>query len=290
MKILVTGRGGAASWTIRGEQIGRELGATVIANASIHDMRAHDVVLVVKRVPPEMRNSLKRSGRPWVYDIVDAYPQKSGAMWTRANCMRWLANELLELRPNSVIWPNTKMREDFNSNIGALRFADGGHVIYHHARPGIELNPIREIFGAIAYEGSERYLDDWAVTIAKECEHRGLRFLINPPSLANADAVVAVRGGQWVSYASRNWKSNVKLANAHASGTPFIGPREAGYLETASGAEYWADTPAEFRTALDWLIGQEGRLAVQARFLPCRISLQTAAGQVAEALKCAAKS
>lgn len=291
MKILVTGRGGAASWQIRGEQIGRELEATVKPNATVHDMRAHDVVLVVKRVPTAMRADLRRSGRPWVYDIVDAYPQRSAAMLTRANAMRWLANELLELRPTSVIWPNLKMREDFNSNIGALRFIDGGHVIYHHARPGrIEVNPIREIFQTLAYEGSERYLEDWLRTILVECERRGLQFVVNPPTLASADAVIAVRGGQWLSYASRNWKSNVKLANAHATGTPFIGPREAGYLETASGAEYWADTPAEFKIALDWLVGQQGRRSVQDKFLPCRITLQTAAGQVREALTCAVKS
>ena len=65
LKILVTGRGGAASWTIRGEQIGAALGATVKPKASLEDMRAADVILVVKKVPDELLADLRKSGRPW---------------------------------------------------------------------------------------------------------------------------------------------------------------------------------------------------------------------------------
>ena len=51
MKICITGRGGAGSWQIRAVQIGAVLNAHVCQMATIEEMQAADVVLVVKRVP-----------------------------------------------------------------------------------------------------------------------------------------------------------------------------------------------------------------------------------------------
>lgn len=283
MRVLVTGRGGAASWQIRGEQIGHALGATVKPNATLADMRAHDVVLVVKRVPDEMLRALRQCGRPWVYDIVDAYPQREGEAMTHKQALFWLRDWLGLLRPTSVIWPTERMQLDGGG---------GGHVVYHHGRPGIEVNPIRKSLWIIGYEGSVRYIKHWQRHILSECQRRGMTFLINPTRLADCDVVLAVRDAQWRSYCTQHWKSNVKLANAQASGTPFIGHLESGYFETKSDVEYWAERPEEISTALDWMTTQEARAEINVRMrrVGKSLTVDSMAQQVREALECAVKS
>jgi hypothetical protein len=88
------------------------------------------------------------------------------------------------------------------------------------------------------------------------CAPRGLLFCKNPPSITDADIVIAVREAD--GYAPRQWKSQVKLANSQAAGLPCVLNREAGYLEAASGAELWADTQEEMATAIDQLTSENG--------------------------------
>lgn len=275
MKVLVTGRGGAGSWLVRGEQVGAAMGAKVKPMATVEDCRAADIILVVKRVPDELLSAIRASGRPWVYDIVDPYPQPQCAGWSLDESVRWVQDHLARLRPNAVIWPNARMRSDC---------AGAGPVIYHHHRPGIERNPVRERVAKIGYEGSVRYLDGWLDVLQDECKRRGAVFVSNPAQLADLDVVVALRGGPWSGYASRHWKSNVKLANAHASGTPFVGLPEPGYQETATGCEYWATTPRELAIALDWLEDRGARRHVSDRFIAAAFPVERAARQVSEAL------
>lgn len=278
MKLLFTGRGGAGSWMVRGEQLGAAMGATVKPMATVADMKGHDLVVVVKRVPEALLEALKRSRVPWVYDIVDAYPQPGCSLWTPEQCKGWLFHHLDALRPPlGVIWPNRKMQEDADVSRGA--------VVYHHHRPGIKRNKISERISRVGYEGSAKYLDGWTTSLALECKRRNIEFVLNPAHIADLDIVIAMRGGAWDGYAQRNWKSNVKLANAHGSGTPFIGARESGYQETSTGCEYWADTPRELATALDWLESRDSRLTVHERFLSKPYTVNHAAGDMLCALK-----
>lgn len=277
MKVLITGKGGkAGSWAVRGVQLGYAMGATVKPMATRADMRKHDVVLVVKRCPPELLTELRASGVPWVYDIVDAYPQPACSLWSAQEARSWLHARIAELQPRGVIWATERMRDD--SSIG-------GKVVYHHHRPGLARNPIREKVRTIGYEGGAHYLDHWLPHIERECKRRGYRFVVNPDQLAQLDIVLALRGGVWDGYCQRNWKSNVKLANAHGSGTPFIGATESGYKETSSGCEYWADTPQELTRSLDWLESHEARKAVHKRFLAHTYTLDQAAKDMLCALK-----
>lgn len=280
MKILVTGRGGAASWTIRGEQLGQAMGATVKAGASLADMRAHDVIVAVKRVTPQMVLDLRRCGRPWAYDIVDAYPQRDACEWSGPQSVKWLRQYIAGLAPNMVVWPNARMREDVGR---------GGPVVYHHHRPGIVANPVRQQLRVVGYEGHDRYLDGVRDLLEAVCNRRGMRLVVNPPHLADVDVVLAVRGPAWRSYAADHWKSNVKLANAHASGTPFIGAPEMGYIETGTGREYWARTPADVAQALDWLEPWQTRVDIAHTFQKAAIPVEACAQQMREAL-CALKS
>jgi hypothetical protein len=148
---------------------------------------------------------------------------------------------------------------------------------------------VRARIETVGYEGGERYLDGWRKGIEKDCARRGVRFVVNPASLAELDVVLAVRGDAWCGYAQTHWKSNVKLANAHASGTPFIGTPECGYRETAVGGEVWIEHPRDIGKALDALAPQAVRRRISDQFAAAAIPLERVAVEVLEVL-CALKS
>lgn len=280
MNVIFTGKGTSGSWQIRGCQIARELEAKAIPMATADQMREADVVIGVKRIPDALLRSIQASGRPFVWDCVDAYPNRESGAWSREKAIDWCAEELHRLQPDVVIWPNQRMREDMGG---------GGKVVYHHHRPQIDLNPIRERIQTIGYEGSPIYLEEWGGVIAQECARIGASFLVNPERLADVDVVLALRGKRFQGYPHRHWKSQVKLSNAHGSGTPFIGQAESGYLEATTGAECWIDDASDLSRALDSLASRETRLDVQRMFLSAALPVQTVADQYREIL-CAFKS
>ena len=242
MNLLVTGSGKSGSWQIRGVELGRAIGATVLANAI--DIGPFDVALVVKRPPVDLVRRIHDAAVPLVWDIVDAWPQPHGNDWTRDECMAWLRVQVQAVRPAAIVAATQAMAED------CAEFGVPVLALPHHARPGQRVNPIRPL-RCIGYEGGAQYVRGWGQIMAEECERRGLMWRVNPDSLDECDIVVAVR--DQVGYAPRRWKSNVKLANAQGSGTPIICGREAGYLETAAGGVLFADTRVEMSAAIDWL-------------------------------------
>lgn len=260
MKVLFTGNGTSGSWQIRGRQLGWEMGGMVVPKAKLRHIEQVDAVVVVKRVPDSLLEDLRSSGKPWIFDVVDFYPQPACSSWDKRESISWARQRLAKLKPTAVIWPNRRMAED-------IGFSGKSIVLPHHCWPNIDVNPIRPEIKAIGYEGEPNYLAEWAPLIASECKKRGWRFVVNPKNLADVDVLVALRGGEWNGYCQRHWKSNVKLTNAHGCGTPFIGCREDGYVEVATGAEYWADSEAEFVTALDWLQRQDVRRKISDKFV-----------------------
>jgi hypothetical protein len=272
MNLLITGNGTAGSWKCRGEQIGAALGAKVNPQATLKDFKAADLTMVVKRVPDVRLAALRESGKPWVLDIVDFYPQPHCGDWDRDEAIEWARHRLEYLKPNAVIWPNKKMQED-------VGFSGPQTVIYHHHRPGIASNPIRKDVRTIGYEGSPAYIEPWRGHIESECDKRGWRFVVNPAQMADLDIVLALRGGKWNGYVQANWKSQIKMANAHASGTPFIGSPEAGYLEVATGCEYWATNARSLRMSFDWLTDHRTREQVSDRFRARAFTVDQAARQ-----------
>lgn len=270
MKIAVTGRGGAGSWTMRGEQLGHAIGAHV--EAQMRDFASFDAIVVVKRAPADLVARVRASKVPWFYDIVDAYPQPASSAWDRGQAVGWVRETLVHLKPHGVIWPTERMRDDCDP-FHRLRSV----VIPHHCRPKATPNPIRERIERVGYEGVERYLACWEDSIKLECARRGITFVCNPRELAEVDAVVAFRGGEWAGYVTKHWKSHVKLANAHGTGTPFVGQRESGYLENACGREFWADSLTELRGALDWMADRDVRLDIAERFRAHAYTLERAA-------------
>ena len=278
MKICITGRGGAGSWQIRAVQIGAVLNAHVCQMATIEEMQAADVVLVVKRVPLQLLTALRKAKRPWVYDILDAFPQPECGSWYPEQAKAWVKEHVERLNPTAVIWPNQRMREDAGGR---------GKVVYHHARPFQPINPIRERILTVGYEGEPNYVQEWAPVIATECKRIGAAFMVNPPRLADVDVVLAVRGKRWDGYAQQNFKSNVKLANAHATGTPFIGMRECGYTETATGAERFISNRHDLASALDSLADQQVRRDVALQFRAAERTIEEAANETLEVLRAA---
>lgn len=250
MHILITGKGTSGSWLIRGAQLGGVMRATVTANAM--DVAAYDVAVLVKRPTADLLRRLHRAAVPIFWDIVDAWPQPVGNAWDRARCMEWLAQQVNAIRPAAIVAPTQAMASDCEG------FGIPVLALPHHARPGLRQNPIRPL-KVLGYEGGQQYLGRWLPIIQRQCAARGLQFVINPAEVADVDILLALRDCD--GYAPRQWKSNVKLANSQGSGTPVICNREAGYLETASGAEQWADDEEELSTALDALTPTDDRRA-----------------------------
>lgn len=273
-RLLVTGSGRHGSWSIRGKQMGAALGATIRPTATSSDLRASDLVVVVKSADPSLLDDLHRSGRPWVLDILDGYPQPESSCWDREQAVAWARRRIEQWQPTAVIWPTRRMQLDCEVGLPGL-------VLPHHYRPGIARNPIRSRIGKIGYEGDVEYLDGWHGAIEGECKRRGWRFVVNPRRLSDVDIVLALRGEARGGYVNRHWKSNVKLANAHGSGTAFIGQAECGYLETACGAELWAENMQELGDAFDRLAPYPVRARIAMQFLQAACSLDA----MADALK-----
>lgn len=268
MRVLITGRGTSGSWLIRGEQLGRAMGATVIPDAK--DIAAFDVVVLVKRPTPQLLDRIHKAGVPLVWDVVDAWPQPIGNDWAREVCMNWLRRELREIKPDAIVAATRAMAEDIKLCTGAAVL-----TLPHHSRPDRPRNPIVRTVRTVAYEGGAHYINEWAPVLRRECAARGWDFVINPPSLGLADIVVALRDHK--GYAPGAWKSNVKLANAQGAGIPIICNGESGYLETACGAEVWCESHQALPGALDYLAPYEARLMLSEQLYAARIPLDRVA-------------
>jgi len=131
--------------------------------------------------------------------------------------------------------------------------------IPHHARLAQRRNPIRPEVQTLGYEGGEQYIRHWRPIIEAECQRRGWSFVVNPPQLADIDIVLALRDHS--GYPARAWKSNVKLANAQATGTPIVCSPESGYLETDRGGVAYATDRRSLSEALDSLAPHAARRA-----------------------------
>lgn len=277
MNLLFTGRGTSGSWQIRGVQLGNACGGVVKPKATPEDMQNADVVVAVKRLPPYLFEQIRQSGKPWVLDVVDMYPQPACTQWSRERAIAWIQAKIEQLSPTGVIWPNARMQRDCDTGIPST-------VIYHHHRPDAQVNPIRETVKTVGYEGSPNYIKGWAGDLEKACKERGWEFVINPASLTDVDIVVAFRGAEHNGYAQKHWKSNVKLANCHGTGTPFVGPQESGYMETATGFEKWANCKRDLADAFDTLAPHAVREEISGHFIKSALPIDDSRDRMLEFL------
>lgn len=272
-RILVTGGGNAGSWQVRGVQLGAAIDAySVKPRATLAEMKEHAIIIVVKRVDQQVRTALRNCGRLVIWDCVDAYPQPNHM--GRGEAISHMLHYAQELGARFMIGATKRMAVDLGTS----------YDLPHHgwARPGFQLR--REVKNVV-YEGHVRYIAGYRAFLEAECARRGWHFLINPERYVDGDIAVSFRGREWDGYTTRCWKSNVKLANAQVTGMPFVGTPEAGYRETASGEEVWAETQEEIRAAFDYLTPYEVREKVHRSFLSHAPTLPSIARRYREILR-----
>lgn len=264
--VLITGKGSSGSWKIRGEQLGDAIGAVVQPNAEPHDCKQADVVVIVKRTPRAVLEAVRKSGRPWVWDIVDAWPQPFGNAWGRETALEWLRSELDYLKPHAVVFPTSQMRIDSGWEGPAL-------VLPHHAWPKYSPHVVAGSVSRVGYEGAAHYLGRWQAMLEKECRRRGWEFRLG--GLDQCDIGVAFRdvGG----YPAQAWKANTKLANMQALGIPFVGHRELSYVEFGSGSEFFVETLEQLASVFDTLTCHDTRLEIAEAMRAATPSLQQTA-------------
>lgn len=276
MHIVVTGNGKAGSWRIRGEQLGAAMGIEVCPNAGKRDIADADLVIVVKRTPDATIRHLRDLGKPWVFDCVDLWPQPYGNDWGRTDAIGWLRGTLDYLKPTGMVFPTRTMAFE-------AQFMGPQLYLPHHARPGLEPQPVRQDVRAVVYEGQESYLGKWRGIVEFECAQRGWRFLVNPADIRDGDIGLALR--DQTGWPATAWKSNVKLANMQAAGLPAVCSPERGYMETANGTESWVSSEADLTEAFDRLSSYEVRKKIQEEQIECAPRLETLAKVYAAWLK-----
>lgn len=248
MRPVIVGGGDSGSWAIRGLQMSEATGFPV--RAPTERISGYDVVIVVKRA---IRQLIRWPGQKLVWDIVDAWPQPSGNSWSRVESLAWLKMQLDTYKPDLTIAATQRMAEDIQA------FGYRAVCIVHHSRP-YPVVSVRADLRTVIYEGSEQHLGTWAKVLHELGKEQGFQFIINPLHYWVADVVVGLR--QPEGYPARCWKSNVKQANAQASGLPFIGSPECGYKETGSGREIYVTDRAELKAALEYLRPVKTRLEI----------------------------
>lgn len=245
MKILVTSGTKAGSWKIRGEQLGAAIGADVINNASLEQQQGYDITICVKKPPKQW----KPSGVV-VWDMLDCWPQPAGNEWSKAQLVDFVAERKKDIGAQHTVAATEQMRVDTCAS----------KTLYHHFRPGQVRNPVRSKVGVVGYEGDPRFLGRWHDLIVDYCQRAGWTFAINPDSLSACDAMVALRDYPHRGYPTAMWKSNVKLVNAQATGTPIICLEEHGYIETSCGEEVWVKKFDDLAFAFELLIPESTRI------------------------------
>lgn len=248
MRVLITGLGSKLAYKIRARQIGKAMKCHVVKNADRGDIERADLVVVVKWLPEKTVDVIRKMGKPWVWDMVDVYPHEQSHKWSQEEAIAWLQETLYTEKPTAMVGATRRMFQDSNYP---------GFFLPHHHMPRLKPAPFREKMQVLGYEGMPKFLGRYKGFLEEECKKRGWKFVINPESLHELDAIVALRDRPC--YVNTHWKSNVKQANAHASGLPFIAQRECGYLENTSGKDIWADTDSALINALDMLCSKSLR-------------------------------
>jgi hypothetical protein len=277
VRVLITGNGTSGSWLIRGEQIGRAVGADVVPRAT--SAAGYDVCVIVKRHPHSVVQACREARVPLVWDVVDPWPQPRGNNWSEEEANAWLHAELIRVNPVLAIAATHRMAADIRSMGWA------SVCVPHHSRPGTICNDVRPEVGVVGYEGSLSHLGTWVGVVQAECARRGWLFMPNG-DYRTFDIVLGLR--EATGYPACAWKSCVKLANAQAAGVPFVGSLECGYTEVrVPGVERFVQTAGALRRAFDELAPAKERRRVaewMATTAPL-LSLENVAARYSAALR-----
>lgn len=266
IRVLFTSKSSAGAWQIRGEQMAAMRTNWFASNQPTDEEISNcDVLCVVKKPVKEIVERARNLRKAIVFDIVDSWAQPADSLKCQnlsdaRDLFRrvWRAQQF-----DGYIFPTRRMQVDLGSLVSC------GITIYHHYWPQIGQNPIREKVETVGYQGGN-FLGDWRYRLEEACADRNLRFIENPSSLTDLDVVVLARGGPHGGFLERNYKSNVKLANAYGSGTPaLVHFKEMSAHDTDCGdVLFFTDRPGSFERQLDRLIeNQMLRKSMQRSFL-----------------------
>lgn len=279
MTVSFVGYEGKGTWQIRARQIAQVIEGRI--DSQLLKPAKCKVVILIKMPEKPLLARIKKFNLPIIWDIQDCWPQNDKVNMNnndKDTMMEWLYSSLQYVNPSIVLSTSTKMKDDIES----LGYKTT--LIHHHCRPKIIINPIREQLTTVGIEGTPKQVGSWVPKLEKICEKLGLKFVSNLESnrdqLYHFDVLVTQR--EHTGYASKNWKSNVKLANAHGSGTPSIFTREQSYIDTAIGFEHWADTEEEIIESLIKLKDYELRKKIHTEFLKHTNTIDNVAAQYKE--------
>lgn len=251
VSVLFTSRSSAGAWQIRGEQIAHMRDNWKARNKpSNNELEACDILCVVKKPDLKLIEKARRLGKIVIYDIVDSWaqPKDDEKYQTKQAAIDLFSKMWSGINADGYIFPTQRMQDE----LGFL--VENAITIYHHHWPQISINPVRPEVKRFGYEGAD-YLGNWGPIFNAVAAERNIEFITNPDCISDLDVVVLARGGSHGSYLSRNYKSNVKLANALASGTPaLVHYDEMSAHDTDAGdVLFFNDSPDSFARQLDKL-------------------------------------
>lgn len=280
INVCFTGKSSAGSWQIRGDQIAaKRLNWFATNKPTKSDLERSDLICVVKKPDLGIVDLAHEMGKPIVYDIIDSWAQPDeGISCPDVQTARALFSRLWgRINADGYIFPTRQMEND----LGLL--VKERITIYHHYWPQIQKNPIRKTVKTIGYEGAD-FLGEWLPFFKKVCEKRNIEFVVNPENYTDMDIVVLARGGAHGSFLARNYKSNIKLANAYGSGTPALVHFDemAPHNVDTGDVMFFTSWPGSFERQLDALIDNYAlRMTIHENFLKaaCKYHVDSAANQ-----------
>lgn len=254
MKVLFCGGSEKApSWEMRARQICAAARVTLnqewkaISHPTDAEIKAADVIIVVKRINDILARRLRDAGKPVAWDALDFWPQDgiTAAPKTLEEAKEFTRAYISPLMPKAIITANKAMEADL------VNFAPVVSTIYHHAR--LDAAPLA--FGEVVYyDGSEKHAAGWLKLIEGELLRYGYFLRIGQPAGVGA-ALLACRDDSPASWLSYRWKSNVKAANAIANRLILIGQPENGYHETMpEELPLWFSDVNNMREAVRYLV------------------------------------
>lgn len=249
MNVLIVG-GSKGSWAMRGRQLGDAIGARYAVRPRSSDWIDADVVVVVKRAFEQHFRALQDLQVPVVWDALDFWAQPRDNDLSEAELASAVRSTAAALKVRTVIGATR-----------AMAAAIDGVYLSHHSRIGLTPAPPRPRLSVVAYEGVGRYLGSWGPALERVCAEMGLRFVVNPPDIRDADLLVAFRGEEWDGIACRRWKSGIKHVNAIAAGRPILSQASAGFDEIRPSGVV-VERPADLRAAIEHFTSLTSREAV----------------------------
>ncbi|CAA0079103.1 Uncharacterised protein [BD1-7 clade bacterium] len=254
-KAFFVGAPNQGAWQIRAQQISTcrtnwHCGSRV----SWWMAKTCDIFVIVKKIRPKCLARIKATGKPIIYDVVDAWEQPSDSLKVTdaASALSLFEEKWRAITPDAAIFADRKMEEDLHSLVGLST------TIYHHSYPPLQPQPVRTTVKKIGYQGRDIFLADWQPILEEIAKENRVEFIINPERLEDLDIGIITRGGEYNGYLEQHYKSNVKLANMMAVGLPcMIQSGSAAYHETWNDETSYFSSESELREKITQLIHSE---------------------------------